>query len=120
MFNILEKTHNNLVAIRIEGKINKKDYEDLLPVIEKKSNEHSNINMYLEFHKIEGVTPKAALDDIMTYFKYVADFDKIAVIGEDNWGNLLESTSNAFYSARIRFFSFNQKEQAENWIEYEA
>jgi hypothetical protein len=120
MFNILENTNNNLVAIRIEGKINKRDYDDLLPVIEKKRNEHSNINMYLEFHDIEGVTPKAALDDIMTYFKYVADFDKIAVIGEDNWGNLLESTSNTFYSARIRFFSFSQKEQAKNWIENET
>ncbi len=116
MFHILENTGNNLVAIRIEGKINKRDYNDLLPVIEQKRNEHSHISMYLEFYNIQGVTPKAALDDIMTYFKYVADFDKIAVIGEDNWGNLLQSTSNEFYSANIRFFNLDRKQEAKSWL----
>lgn len=116
MFNVLDFTRNDLVAIQVEGKIDKKDYKELGELVENKGKDHEKINMYLEFKNIEGVTPKAALDDIMTYFKYVTRFNKIAVLGEESWGNLLASTSNEFYSAEIRFFRLDRKQEAKAWL----
>jgi hypothetical protein len=116
MFEILDITKNNVIAINIEGRINKRDYDELLPIVEEKSRQFGKISMYLEFNNIKGVTPKAALDDIMTYFKYATKFDKIAVIGEEHWGSLLASTSKEFYSANIRYFKLKQKEDATSWI----
>lgn len=117
MFKILNSTTEDVVALKVEGKIQKSDYDELHKHIETKTNDHQKINMYMELENIEGVTPKAALDDVMTYFKYVTDFGKIAVVGEEKWGSLIAGTSGEFYSAHIRFFTMKQKEQAKNWIE---
>lgn len=117
MFKVLgDFSSKHLIGIHVEGKIEKSDYESLQSMIQEKSEKYGSLNMYLEFHNIQGVTPKAALDDIMTYFKYLTDFRKIAVVGEERWGILLSSTSSEFYSAKIRFFTHEKHEEAKKWI----
>ncbi len=116
MFNILEQTQNELVALKIEGEIKREDYDKLDTLLKKTEKENDHVDMYVEIDDIENLTPEAIWADIKTYFKNAKDFRKIAVVGKDGFAEKAASTSNPFVKAEVKYFSKDQENTAMEWV----
>ncbi|MGC9344291.1 MAG: STAS/SEC14 domain-containing protein, partial [Bacteroidales bacterium] len=68
MFKILDITKDNLIGFRASGKIEEEDYEKLNPILEKTKKEQEAIRLYIEIGELHGITFKALIKDIVTYF----------------------------------------------------
>jgi hypothetical protein len=116
MFNILDFTQNNVIAFEVTGKIEKEDYEKLIPLLEKTEREYDKINLFIELHELKGMTMKALLEDIKTYFKNIRKVRKAAIIGRNGFDQGITEITNFVVHAEIRYFTKKEYESARKWI----
>lgn len=117
MFEVTDLTKDNVIAIKAHGTIESKDYEKLIPLIEKLEREDKPIRLFVEIGDIEGITANAVLKDVATYFKHAKHIEKVAVVGEND---LFEKTwskvADPFIKAEIQYFPKGEQVIAEKWI----
>lgn len=117
MIQILEGTHEDVVSTKAVGKLTKEDYDQLLPVLRKKVDEHEKIRWYFEMQKFEGWEPEAAWRDMKFDFKNANNLEKVAMVGARKWEEWLTQIMKPFTSAEVRFFETAEKQEALQWIE---
>ena len=116
MFKILDLTKNELIAISINGKIEKEDYDKINPMIEKTLKEYGKFKLYIQLDNIEGMEPSAFLEDVKTYLKHFSDVSKIAVVGESDWQKMWADLASPFVSGELKFFRHAEVVDARDWI----
>lgn len=116
MFRVLDLTNKDLIAIQIDGKISKSDYDKITPLIEKTVKEYGKIKLYIQIDNIEGIELKAFAEDVKTYFKHFSDINKIAVVGENDWQKFWSKLASPFVSGEIKFFRHEEVVEARKWI----
>ena len=117
MFKILDKTYGNLIAVEIDGHIEKKDYDKVTPLIDKSVREFGKVRLYILITKIEGIEPQAFVEDVKTYFKHFRDFEKIAVVGNSKWQKFWLELAAPFVSGKLKYFTHEQMIDAQTWSE---
>jgi len=120
MFKILDFTQNNVIAFEVSGKIEKEDYDKLTPILEKTEREYDKINLFIELNELKGMTLKALLEDIKTYFKNIRKIRKAAIVGKNGIEKGLTEATNFVVHAEIRYFSRKEYESARKWITEEG
>ncbi len=116
MFKIHDKTSKELIALTVDGKITKSDYDKVTPLIDKTVKEYGKVKLYIEIDRIEGIEPKAFKEDVKTYLKHFKDIDKIAVVGKNKWEKLWSGLANPFTSGEIKYFDHDKIVEAQKWI----
>lgn len=116
MFDILSLTQDNLIGFRVEGNIEKSDYEKIQALLDKTEREYEKLKLYIEIGKIDGITMQALWQDFKTYFGHVGKLSKVAIVGSGGIEKMLTKLTNPFVSAEVRFFGFNESISARNWI----
>ena len=116
MIQILEDSKDDLVAFRISGHVDKRDYDVMLPLLDEKIKQHGKIRVYAEVQLIEDFSIGALWEDIKYDFKHATDFSRVAIVGDQKWIEWLTVASKPFTTAEIRHFDFSQREQAWSWI----
>lgn len=116
MFRVLDLTNKDLIAIQIDGKLDKSDYDKITPLIDKTVKEYGKIKLYIQIDNIEGIEPKAFVEDVKTYFKHFNHINKIAVVGENDWQKLWSNVTSPFVSGEIKFFRQSEVVEARKWI----
>lgn len=117
MFKILDKTLGNLIAIEVDGHINKSDYDKVTPLIEKAVREYGKVKVYIQIVKIEGIEPSAFMEDIRTYFKHFNNVEKLAVVGNNKWQKFWTGLAGPFISGEVKFFEQSETAEAQTWVE---
>jgi len=117
MFNILDKTFGNVIAIEVDGHIEKKDYEKVNPLVEKAVREFGKVRLYIQITKIEGIQPSAFIEDVKTYLKHFKDLEKVAVVGNSKWHKFWSGLAGPFLSGELKYFTLDQITEAKAWIE---
>lgn len=116
MIEVLKETEGKIVATRATGKLNKSDYDIILPVLQEKEKEYDKISWYFEMQNFEGWDLTAAWRDLKFDFKHADQLEKIAMVGAKDWEEKLTQVMKPFTSAEIKFFEINEKELAKDWI----
>ncbi|SHJ08564.1 SpoIIAA-like [Mesonia phycicola] len=100
-----------------EGKLDKDDYKQLIPFLERKIDYEDNLNWYFEMKNFNGWTSKAIWNDIQLDIEYSNHLKKIAMVGDQEWEKWLSKLIKPFNLAEIKYFSNQQKKEAQNWVE---
>ena len=112
----IETTKADLVAIRLTGTLERKDYDQLVPVLESKINEFGKIDLYWEMEGVTGWDPGAAWQDIKFDVKHVNSFRKVAIVGDRKWEEWIVRMIKPFTTAEISYFDSGQKAEAMAWV----
>ena len=117
MFEFMDLTKGNVIAIRVSEKIVAKDYEKLTPVIEKTEREVKPFRLFIRLEDVKGITGLAMLKDIVTSFKHAKNMEKVAVVGEGNYNeDMWAKAASPFVKADVKYFPVEQQMLAEEWI----
>jgi hypothetical protein len=114
MYTILENT-NSFLALRFTKELTQKDYDAFLPVIEQKIRDQGKINFYWEMEDFEGWKLSAAWEEVKFDLRHAHDFNRVAIVGDKRWQNLMTQLMKPFTDATVRFFDPGEKEQAWEW-----
>ncbi len=116
MFKLLNLTKDNLIAIEIDGKVRKEDYQMITPLINGRVKDYGKIRMYIEIETIEGVESAALKEDLKTYIRHFNHMEKIVVVGNTKWQKLWSKLASPFISGEMKYYSHEEVTDAVRWI----
>ena len=116
MIKLSDKTHGNLIVLEISGKINQGDYQFLNPILDKAVEDHGKLNMLMKIKDMEGFTPKAMWEDLKEV-RHLADFNKIAIVGDNDWKKTFTKITNPLTPGEVKYFDFEEENLALQWLQ---
>ncbi|MBP0028846.1 STAS/SEC14 domain-containing protein [Roseofilum sp. Guam] len=117
MLTLIALDRPSVVAMSIEGKIEREDIEKISQAIEEKLQHSPHLQAYVEVKQLGWITPDALLEDLKIGFNHFKDFDKKAVVCDAKWINsLLPLARRLFPSLEVACFGWSEQEQARQWI----
>lgn len=118
MIQLIPIPTDNVIGIRMSGKMEKADIEEITKAIEEKLTVHDKVNIYAEIESFEGISLEALVADMTFAFPHLHDFNKKAVVSEKHWIEQLVSIGDKLFpSVEVRHFSFDQKDDALRWVQ---
>ncbi|WP_114783037.1 SpoIIAA family protein [Botryobacter ruber] len=120
MLHILDESRENVIAVRINGHVDKGDYDMILPIMEEKIKTYGKINVFVEIMDSMDFTAKALWEELKFDVKHARDFNKVAIVGDGKWIDALSVAATPFTSAKIKKFGRGQRQEAFNWVRAEA
>jgi hypothetical protein len=117
MFKVLDITKGDLIAIQVDGKLKKNDYDKITPMMDKTVNDFGKIRLYIQLDNVDGIEPKAFREDVKTYLKHFKHMKKIAVVGKTRWEKMWSDIAGPFVSGEVKYFEFTEIETARKWIQ---
>ena len=116
MLKILEQTQGNLLATKIRGKLTSKDYEKISPMLESKAGKEKEIRWYFEMEDFHGWDLGGLWEDIKVDARHFNDFQKIAMIGDKRWEDVMTKFMDFFTPAEVKYFDLQERNRAMQWI----
>ncbi len=119
MIEVLEKKENNLVSIKVEGKIEKGAMlEQINQMMKEKKDQYGQIRLYLEIPSFEGYSNLGALfEDLRLTLEHYNSIEKMAVITQEVWIRSLAPLSNLITKGEVKTFELQQKDEARAWLQ---
>ena len=107
---------NNLLEVKLTGKLTKELYEELEPVVAKQVEEFGKLKLLVIMQDFEGWTCGALWEDTKFDLKHWRDFEKLALVGDKKWEQGMAAFCKPFTSAKIQYFDLSKLSDAESWV----
>lgn len=109
---------DNVVAIACEGRVTRKDYDDVLvPAVKAALQRHHKIRLYYEITpQFSGIEPGAIWEDFIVGVETLLRWERVAVVTGVAW---IRHTVNAFrflMAGKVRVFNLYEAGAARDWI----
>jgi len=111
-----ENSWENILTMRLSGKLTKEDYERLVPEIERTMKAHDKIRILVELDDFHGWTAAAAWEDTKFGMHHFSDIERIAIVGEAAWEKGMALLVKPFTKAKVKYFDASQMAAAKTWI----
>lgn len=118
MTSFIDIDADNVVGIRIDGKISEQEFDAVTALLEEKMKNHSKVRMYAEIESFGGVSLETFMKDLKFGLENWDRFDKEALVTNEEWlENIVHVSDNLFPGIEVEAFSFDEKTAARMWIQ---
>jgi hypothetical protein len=105
-----------VLEVQLTGKLDKDDYQQFVPVVERLVREHGKIRMLVEMHDFHGWTAGALWQDLKFDAKHFKDIERLAMVGEAKWQHGMATFCKPFTAATVRYFDRAAIAEARAWL----
>jgi len=116
MISVDQLNENNVLSIKVSGKLSQADYAKIIPQVENLLEKHGIIKFYIQLMDFSGFEKGALWEDIKFDFKHRNQYGKTAIVGENKWEAYATKISGLFFSAELKFFYPEQSDAAWDWL----
>src|SRR4051812_14364873 len=110
----IEET-DNLINIAVFGEFTLADYKEFEDKVIARSRSALKMNVLFDWHDMLSYTLDVAWEDIKFIREHGNEFNRVAIVTEDQWQAWSAWVSNLFLNADIRVFS--SYADARKWVE---
>lgn len=111
-----EQADGQVLHVSVSGKLTKEDYEQFVPVIERRIAEHGKVRILVRMHDFHGWDAAALWDDLRFDLRHFRDIERLAIVGEKAWEHGMAVFCKPFTTAEIRYFEQDQEGEAQAWL----
>ncbi len=105
-----------IVTLVFKGKLDKADYELLVPQLEGLMDRDEKIRLLIELRDFEGWTLGAAWEETKFTIKHFNDIERMAIVGDSQWKKGMAGFVKPFTAATVQYFDMSDMEGAKQWI----
>lgn len=118
MIRISSEFPDNVVAIACEGRVTRKDYDDVLvPAVKAALQRHQKIRLYYEITpQFSGIEPGAIWEDFIVGLETLLRWERVAVVTNVAWIGHAVNAFQFLMPAKVRVFSLDEAGAARDWI----
>ncbi len=107
----------NIIGLRLKGKIEDAEFDEIVRLIEERLKEHKKLRIYAEIEEFKGMSVNTFMKDIHYGLKHWRDFDKEAIVSDKGWLKAwVEISGSIIPGVEVKHFSFEEIEKAKEWI----
>jgi hypothetical protein len=85
MVEIIPFEESNIIGVRLNGRIEDEEFDEITEKIEDMLNEHDKLRVYAEIEKIGGMSVNTLMKDIHFKLKHWRYFEKEAIVSDKKW-----------------------------------
>lgn len=111
-----EERESRVVEVTVSGKLTKDDYEQFVPVIERRIAEHGKVRILVRMHDFHGWDAGALWDDLRFDARHFNDIERLAIVGDKAWEHGMALFCKPFTTAEIRYFEREHEDEARTWL----
>ena len=116
MIEIARTPAQNLVTMRVSGKLSAKDYNKAIPELEQAiQSSGGELNAVITLDDLRGWDIEALWKDLKFDVRHYDDFRRIGVVGQSPFERAGTEASTLLTAAEIKFFPFDQSDEAHEW-----
>ena len=116
MIDELNVKEGKIIYSRVSGTLTKEDIKKLHPFVHSILEKGMKVRWYFEMTNFEGWDLEGFWEDVKMDASHANDYEKIAMVGDKKWEDLLSKSMKPFTRAEVKFFDLNNKEIAWQWI----
>ncbi len=118
MIEIMDRSSDKVLGIKIDGKLMHADYQKFIPMLEKMIEEQGKMRCLCFMHNCEGIELRAVFDDVKFDVQHCGKIEKCAVVGHGTWEKWMTELCNlTFPNSKFKFFEEINLDEAWNWVE---
>jgi hypothetical protein len=122
MITLLAGFPDSILAVKCEGHVTRKDYEDvLIPAATRALHHHPKVRVYYEVSpEFAGIDVGAVWEDFRIGFGHLSRWERVAVVTDVGW---LRQAVNAFrflMPGSVHVFPLGEAAEARRWITAET
>lgn len=107
---------NDVVHVRLSGKLTKADYEAFAPELERYVEQHGKLKLLVETDDFHGWDAAALWADIKFSVRHFDDVARLAIVGEKKWEQGMAMFCKPFTTASVRYFDKAELDEAKTWV----
>lgn len=104
------------LKVQVSGKLAHEDYLQFVPKFELLVQQHGKLHVLLEITDFHGWDPDALVDEIKFDIKHFSDIERLALIGDQKWEEVVSRFCRPFTTAEIGYFDQSQMRGASAWL----
>lgn len=123
MLQLLDLTHNNIIATKANDLLGINDYEKIHPLIHNIINTGNKVRWYFEMDNNSILDSTGFWEDGIIEINYGKmdfthsdDLEKIAIVGNKKWEKWMRAVMEPFSKAIVMYFDLPDREKAIDWI----
>jgi len=116
MYTILPESKENVIWIRVKGRLTTRDYKTLSPYVDEIIARHGTIRILTDLRDFEGIEFWSVLKAPPGAFKYSSKVEKKAVITDENWIYIWTKLLAPFFKTEVRCYPSSKIEEAWKWV----
>lgn len=111
---------DDVVEVRAQGKLTRDDYRVFVPEMERLMKKDRKLRILFEMEDFGGWEAGALWEDLKFDVKHHDDIERLALVGNEKWQKWMATVCKPFTSAKVKYFSEDEKSRADNWIRTSA
>jgi catechol 2,3-dioxygenase-like lactoylglutathione lyase family enzyme len=118
MIDYIEVDRDDVVAIRVVGKIRAADLNGLSARVEEKLARYDTIRAYVELDEFDGFSAEALFGDVQLAVNHLGEVERKAVVGGGTWLAIaVDAADQLFSGVESRHFRTQERDLALRWIQ---
>jgi hypothetical protein len=102
--------------IVVRGRLEQKDYEHLVPLVEKRIEQHGAVSLLVHVEEMRGWSPEALWTDLKFDVKHYSHVRRLGLVADSQSKRWLATLSKPFTRAEVEIFTNNNVEEARDWV----
>ncbi|MCB1681000.1 MAG: STAS/SEC14 domain-containing protein [Rhodospirillales bacterium] len=111
------ETHGRVLHGIVSGKLEKEDYDLLVPEAERLIEKSGKIRVLVELIDFKGWSAGALWEECKFAYHHLKDVERMAMVGDRAWEKGLTVFMKPFVGAELRYFDVSERQAAVDWIE---
>ena len=109
-----------ILVTQATGMVSKADYKSFIAEFERLLKKQGKLRILVDITDFHGLTSDGVLEDIKLYVKHKGDIERIAVIGDKRWEQVLTNLGKPFMPAQMQYFDLADANKAKKWLSEDA
>lgn len=118
MVKILERSKDNVLGVEATGEVSLEDLKKVEVVFDEAIKKYDKINWLYIIGTMKYTNLRAMYEDMSWLMKNLKHFDRMAVVGDKKWEELMIKTDGFFFGEK--YFDITQLEEAWKYVEGKA
>ena len=112
---IIKSLGADTLELDIQGVLKDEDYEQFVPRVETRIEEHGKVNLLVRISHLRGWMPHALWEDLKFDVKHYNDVGRLALVGDSTSDKWMAKLSKPFTGAEVKYFEQGDIEAARQW-----
>jgi hypothetical protein len=113
-----EVTHGSVVEVDLHGKLTRRDFAEFVPETERLIARYGRIRLLVMLHNFRGWDVGALWEEIKWEIKHFNHIDRIAIVSDRRWHQVMVHVCNWFTTGAVRYFPLTQLLEAYDWVDH--
>lgn len=109
---------DNIIGFIVEGPYDELAVENIQHHVAERLKNYDRVNLYIEDTANADISYRAVLKGMPFKIKSANRFDRVAVVTDRKWLQIITHMEKLFFNAEIGVFSSNQRLEAIQWISH--